>query len=132
MDVAVIGSGVTEVTYTDYKTTGYLEICKTGVPGGSFMVDQQGRRLEFHGANLVAKCGSDTHPSKVLGHPCLPGGHGHPDYVLTPRARDRGWRFTARDAANLHRLGFSLVRLGVIWAAIGCVQRSALRRPTRR
>ena len=87
-------------------------------PGGSFMVDQQGRRLEFHGANLVAKCGSDTHPSKVLGHPCLPGGHGHPNYVLTPRARDRGWRFTARDAANLHRLGFSLVRLGVIWAGL--------------
>jgi hypothetical protein len=34
----IIGSGVTEVTYTDYKTTGYLEICKTGAAGGSFMV----------------------------------------------------------------------------------------------
>ena len=35
----IIGNGVTEVTYTDYKTTGYLEICKTGVTGGSFMVN---------------------------------------------------------------------------------------------
>jgi len=87
-------------------------------PGGPFMVDGQGRRLELHGANLVAKCGSDTHPSTVAGSPCLPGGHGHPNYVLTPDARDPGWRFTARDATALHRLGFTLVRLGVIWAGL--------------
>ena len=87
-------------------------------PGGPFMTDRQGRRLELHGANLVAKCGSDTRPSKVAGTPCLPGGHGHPNYVLTPDARDPGWRFTAHDAATLHRLGFSLVRLGVIWAGL--------------
>jgi hypothetical protein len=35
----IIGSGVTEVTYTDYKTAGYLEICKTGAAAGSFMVN---------------------------------------------------------------------------------------------
>jgi len=29
-------SGVTEVTYTDYKNTGYLEICKTGDVKGSY------------------------------------------------------------------------------------------------
>ena len=87
-------------------------------PGGPFMVDGKGRRLQFHGANLVAKCGSDTHPSKAPGTPCLPGGHGHPNYVVTPTARDPGWRFTARDARTLHRLGFSLVRLGVIWAGL--------------
>jgi hypothetical protein len=34
--VVKIGSGVTEVTYTDYKTTGYIEICKGGDVGGSF------------------------------------------------------------------------------------------------
>jgi hypothetical protein len=34
----VLGPGVTEVTFTDYRTTGFLEICKTGVTGGSFMV----------------------------------------------------------------------------------------------
>jgi hypothetical protein len=33
-----IGSGVTEVTYTDFTKPGYLEICKTGTAGGSFMV----------------------------------------------------------------------------------------------
>lgn len=87
-------------------------------PGGPFMVDPQGRRLEFHGVNLVAKCASDTHPANVAGRPCLPGGSGHPNYVLTATARDPGWRFTARDAATLHRLGFSLVRLGVIWAGL--------------
>jgi len=37
--VVTTGSGVTEVTYTDYKTTGYLEICKTGAAGGSFMIN---------------------------------------------------------------------------------------------
>jgi len=37
--VVTTGPGVTEVTYIDYKTTGYLEICKTGVAGGSFMVN---------------------------------------------------------------------------------------------
>jgi endoglycosylceramidase len=87
-------------------------------PGGPFMTDAQGRRLEFHGANLVAKCGGDTHASKVPGTPCLPGGHGRANYVVTPTARDPGRRFTARDARTLHRLGFSLVRLGVIWAAL--------------
>jgi hypothetical protein len=40
--VVMIGNGVTEVTYTDYKTTGYLEICKTGAAGGSFMVGNLG------------------------------------------------------------------------------------------
>lgn len=40
--VVTTGPGVTEVTYTDYKTTGYLEICKTGAAGGSFMVGNLG------------------------------------------------------------------------------------------
>lgn len=31
-----IGNGVTEVTYTDYTTTGYLEICKAGDVQGNF------------------------------------------------------------------------------------------------
>jgi hypothetical protein len=36
-----IGTGVTEVTFTD-KRTGYLEICKTGPVTGNFMVDPGG------------------------------------------------------------------------------------------
>jgi hypothetical protein len=30
-----VGAGVTEVTYTDYKNTGYLEICKQASPPGA-------------------------------------------------------------------------------------------------
>lgn len=40
--VVTTGPGVTAVTYTDYKTTGYLEICKSGAAGGSFMVGNLG------------------------------------------------------------------------------------------
>lgn len=88
-------------------------------PGGPFLVDAQGRRLEFHGVNLVAKCGADTFDSSAPGSPCLPGGNSpNPGYALTPDARDPGRRFTAQDAATLAGLGFSVVRLGIIWAAL--------------
>jgi endoglycosylceramidase len=40
------------------------------------------------------------------------------NYVLAPDARDPGRRFTAADAATLRGLGFSVVRLGIIWAAL--------------
>ncbi|MEA2368122.1 MAG: endoglycosylceramidase [Thermoleophilaceae bacterium] len=88
-------------------------------PGGPFFGDAQGRRVELHGANLVPKCGSDTRPAKAPGTPCLPGGdRGQPDYTLSPSATDPGRRFTARDAATLRRLGFSVVRLGIVWSGL--------------
>ena len=88
-------------------------------PGGPFLVDVQGRRLELHGVNLVAKCAADTYSSSAPGQPCLPGGSGSElGYVLSPDARDPGRRFTAADAATLQALGFSVVRLGVIWAGL--------------
>jgi hypothetical protein len=40
-----IGSGVTEVTYTDYNRPGYLEICKSGYGSGNFTVDPGGLNL---------------------------------------------------------------------------------------
>ena len=88
-------------------------------PGGPFLVDAQGRRLELHGVNLVAKCAAGTHASTAPGAPCLPGGGGNElGYVLSPSASDPGLRFTAGDAATLHALGLSVVRLGIIWAGL--------------
>jgi endoglycosylceramidase len=88
-------------------------------PGGPFMTDAKGRRLELHGVNLVAKCGAHTRPAKAPGTPCLPDPKANqPAYVLTPTARDPGRRFTRRDARTLRGLGFDYVRLGVIWEAL--------------
>lgn len=89
-------------------------------PGGSFLTDSHGRRLLLHGANLVPKCGSDTHGSKAPGTPCLPGGgsSSQPGYLVTPDAADPGRRFTAADAATLARLGFRVVRLGIVWSGL--------------
>lgn len=88
-------------------------------PGGPFLVDAQGRRVELHGVNLVAKCAADTYASSAPGTPCLPGANSSlPGYSLDPQATDPGRRFTAADAATLHRLGFSVVRLGIIWAGL--------------
>ncbi len=96
------------------QSTGFVT-----APGGSFLVDAQGRRLELHGVNLVAKCAAGTYASSAPGQPCLPGGSGSElGYVLAPDARDAGRRFTANDAATLRALGFSVVRLGIIWAGL--------------
>jgi endoglycosylceramidase len=88
-------------------------------PGGPFMTDAQGRRLQLHGVNLVAKCGAHTRPSRAPGTPCIPDPRANqPAYVLTPTARDPGRRFTRRDARTLRELGFTYVRLGIIWEGL--------------
>ncbi len=88
-------------------------------PGGAFLVDAQGRRLELHGVNLVAKCAAGTHAAGAPGQPCIPGGSPTElNYVLAPNAGDPGRRFTAADAVTLRALGFSVVRLGIIWAGL--------------
>jgi endoglycosylceramidase len=88
-------------------------------PGGPFLTDSAGRRLELRGVNLVAKCGRATRPSDAPGTPCVPGPVSpDPGYVLTPGAADPGRRFTAADARTLRDLGFSVVRLGLIWEGL--------------
>jgi endoglycosylceramidase len=88
-------------------------------PGGPYLTDTFGRKLDLHGVNLVAKCGGGAKPTPALGTPCVgqPQGPGL-SYVLSPEARDPARRFTAADARTLARLGFDSVRLGVLWEGL--------------
>lgn len=88
-------------------------------PGGPYLTDGDGRRLQLHGVDLVAKCGGGAVPTTAPGTPCVGPAQGpRLAYVLSPTASDPGRRFTAADAASLARLGFNVVRLGVIWEGL--------------
>ncbi|MBV9213703.1 MAG: cellulase family glycosylhydrolase, partial [Actinobacteria bacterium] len=88
-------------------------------PGGPFLTDDAGRRLELHGVNLVPECGPHTSPSKADGTPCLPDPKANePGWYLTRHARDPGRRFTDADAETLRSLGIDVVRLGIHWEAM--------------
>ncbi len=88
-------------------------------PGGPYLTDSLGRRLQLHGVNLVAKCGGGAVAQPGAGTPCIGPERGPaPAFVLTPDARDPGRRLTAADAATLARLGFDQVRLGLIWEGL--------------
>jgi cellulase (glycosyl hydrolase family 5)/glycosyl hydrolase family 5 len=88
-------------------------------PGGAFLRDRYGRRLQLHGVNLVAKCGGGAVATTATGTPCVGSPFGpQPAFVLTPTASDPGRRFTAADARTLARLGFNSVRLGIIWQGL--------------
>jgi endoglycosylceramidase len=88
-------------------------------PGGPFLRDAHGRRLQLEGADLVAKCGGGARPVAVAGRPCVgPAVGSQPAFVLSPSARDPGRRFTAADARSLAQLGFTVVRLGIVWQGL--------------
>ncbi len=88
-------------------------------PGGPYLTDSLGRRLELHGVNLVAKCGGGAVPAPVPGAPCIGSAQGpQPAFVLSPAAADPARRFTAADAATLAGLGFNTVRLGIVWEGL--------------
>ena len=88
-------------------------------PGGPYLTDGDGRALQLHGVNLVAKCGGGAAPTTAPGTPCVGPARGpRLAFVLSPTAADRGRRFTAADAATLARLGFNVVRLGIIWEGL--------------
>ncbi|MGZ4167012.1 MAG: cellulase family glycosylhydrolase [Solirubrobacteraceae bacterium] len=87
--------------------------------GGPYLTDALGRTLQLHGVNLVAKCGGGAVDTTVPGTPCVGPAQGPQlAYVLSPDAQDPGRRFTASDARTLARLGFNLVRLGIIWEGL--------------
>ena len=88
-------------------------------PGGPYMTDAFGRELEFHGTNLVDKCGGGAIDTTALGTPCVGPAQGPQlAYVLSPTAADPGRRFTEADARTLASLGFNVVRVGVIWEGL--------------
>jgi len=67
-----------------------------GAPGGPAMVDAYGRVVTLHGVNAVYK---------------------RPPYELTVTP-GQPWSFTAADAAQVARLGFDVVRLGILWQGL--------------
>jgi endoglycosylceramidase len=88
-------------------------------PGGPYLTDGRGRTLELHAVNLVGKCGGGAVNTTAEGTPCVGPAQGPQlAYVLSPDAADPGRRFTAADAHTLTRLGFNLVRLGIIWEGL--------------
>jgi endoglycosylceramidase len=87
--------------------------------GGPYLTDSFGRTLELHGVNLVAKCGGGAVDTPWPGSPCVGPARGpYLAYVLSPDEADPGRRFTAADARTLARLGFNVVRLGIIWEGL--------------
>jgi endoglycosylceramidase len=94
-------------------------IGRVRAPGGPFLRDAHGRRLQLHGVDLVAKCGGGARPAPAAGTPCIGSPSGsQPAFVLSPTASDPGRRFTAADAATLQQLGFAVVRLGIVWQGL--------------
>lgn len=64
--------------------------------GGPFLRDRYGRVVFLHGVNVVYK---------------------HPPYEVYP-APGKPWNFGRADAALMARLGFNVVRLGILWAGL--------------
>ncbi|MGI8505700.1 MAG: cellulase family glycosylhydrolase [Solirubrobacteraceae bacterium] len=89
-------------------------------PGGPWLTDGQGRRLELHGVDLVGKCGGGAAVlTAVPGTPCIgPAVGPNLAYVLSPVATDPARQFTMADADTLARLGFDVVRLGIVWEGL--------------
>jgi endoglycosylceramidase len=99
--------------------TGWLAAGIVRAPGGPYLTDALGRRLQLHGVDLAAKCGGGAVPTRAPGSPCVGPSRGpQPAFVLSPTASDPGRRFTAADAATLARLGFNVVRLGIVWEGL--------------
>jgi endoglycosylceramidase len=97
----------------------WSQIGTVSAPGGPSLRDSYGRRLQLEGVDVVAKCGGGARPQQAAGTPCVgPASGRQPAFILSPTARDPGRRFTAADAASLARLGFTVVRLGIVWEGL--------------
>jgi endoglycosylceramidase len=121
--VLALGGGLAPATVSPVAAAGF-----TGgfvqAPGGPFMTDAFGRKLQFHGFNLVAKCPSFSKIANAPGFPCIPDSD-HPtvpSYWLNPNPAylsvDPERTFTDADAAQLADLGYNIARVGIIWRAL--------------
>lgn len=100
-------------------TGGWSSAGIVSAPGGPYLTDATGRKLQLHGVDLVAKCGGGAVPQRAAGRPCVgPAQGSQPAFVLSPSATDVGRRFTPADAAVLAGMGFNVVRLGIIWEGL--------------
>ena len=107
------------VVTSSARADGWAGVGIVRAPGGPYLSDGAGRRLTLHGVNLVAKCGGGAVDEPVPGTPCVGPDQGPGlAYVLSPSAADPGRRFTAADARTLARLGFNVVRLGIVWEGL--------------
>ncbi|HEY5430918.1 MAG TPA: cellulase family glycosylhydrolase [Solirubrobacteraceae bacterium] len=119
--LAVTGTGVGVALADSPGPTddGWSDAGMTQAPGGPYLVDSLGRRLELHGVNLVGKCGGGSVDLLEPGSPCVGPARGRRlAFVLSPDAADPGRRFTATDARTLAGMGFNVVRLGIIWEGL--------------
>jgi endoglycosylceramidase len=65
-------------------------------PGGPYLYDHDGRVVILHGVNVVYK---------------------RPPFEVYPDRR-KPWNFDAADARTIARLGFDVVRLGIVWQGL--------------
>lgn len=114
------GAGALPTAAMGFAGSGFVS-----APGGPFMTDTYGRKLQFRGTNIVAKCPSFSKIANAPGKPCIPNtpdDPSKPSYWLRPDpaylAVDPELTFTDADAGRLADLGFNFVRLGIIWRAL--------------
>jgi endoglycosylceramidase len=113
------GQALTATAPAAGRTGGWADAGMVRAPGGPYLTDRFGRRLELHGVNLVAKCGGGARATTAPGTPCVGPAQGPGlAFVLSPASRDPARRFTAADARTLADLGFNTVRLGIIWEGL--------------
>ena len=96
MSVAVLVTGLgrpaaSVAAPADYHLSGPI-----GAPGGPFLTDRLGRVVFLHGVNAVYK---------------------RAPYELYP-APGQPWNLSAADAQTMSRLGFDVVRLGILWQGL--------------
>ncbi len=75
---------------------GHLVSGVLSAPGGPYLRDREGRVVFLHGVNAVYK---------------------HAPFELYPDP-GRPWNFSAADAREIARLGFNVVRLGILWQGL--------------
>ncbi|HET8979671.1 MAG TPA: cellulase family glycosylhydrolase [Solirubrobacteraceae bacterium] len=117
--LAAMGLAALPAAGASAASGGWARMGAVQARGGPYLTDSLGRRLELHGVNVVDKCGGGAVDLAAAGTPCVGPALGSGlAYVLSPQATDPARRFTSADAQTLARLGFNVVRLGIIWEGL--------------